>query len=107
MQYIGGTFRTVAANVDRDLIQIIAVELVNKNIIFNKPSSQGLGSNFIVNAKENSKVTNATIANENVNSNSNIISDSHRSLSNAPDKIHADNIEKKIRSKILLLQMEN
>ena len=33
MQYIGGTFRTVAANVERDFIQIIAMELVNKNII--------------------------------------------------------------------------
>ena len=33
MQYIGRTFRTVAANVERDFIQIIAVELVNKNII--------------------------------------------------------------------------
>ena len=33
MQYIGRTFRTVAANVEREFIQIIAVELVNKNII--------------------------------------------------------------------------
>ena len=33
MQYIGRTFRTVTANVERDFIQIIAVELVNKNII--------------------------------------------------------------------------
>ena len=85
---------TVAANVDRDFIEIIVVELVNKTIIFNKPTAQGIGSYFIVNAKE---LTNSTIANENLNLNlnSNISSDSHRSSSNAPDKIHADKIEKR------------
>ena len=60
-----------------------------------------LDSYFIVNAKENSEVTNSTIANENVNSNSTISSDINKSLSNenTPDKIHADNIEKKKKKK--------
>ena len=48
-----------------DFIETIAVEIVNKNIIFNKPTVQALDSYFIVSAKENSNVTNSTIANEN------------------------------------------
>ena len=48
MQYI------VATNVDRDFIEPVVEELANKNIIFNKPTVQGLDSCFIVNAKENS-----------------------------------------------------
>ena len=85
--------KTVVTNVDRDFIESIAVELVNKNLIFNKPTAQGLDSYFIVNIKENPEVT---FANENVKSNSSITSDSHKSSSNenTPDKIHPDNIEK-------------
>ena len=85
------------AIVDRNFIETIVGELVNKNIIFNKPTAQGLDSYFIVNAKENSEVANSTIANENVISNSNISSDINKSSSNENtlDKIHADNIEKK------------
>ena len=48
MQYI------VATNVDRDFIEPVVEELANKNIIFNKPTVQGLDSCFIVNTKENS-----------------------------------------------------
>ena len=55
--------KNVATNVDRDFIEISIVDLVNKNIIFNKPTAQGLGSYFIVNAKENSEVTDSTIGN--------------------------------------------
>ena len=84
--------KIVATNVDRDFIETI-VELDNKNMIFN---NYGLDPYFIVNAKENSDVTNSTIANENVNSNSNIRSDINKSSSNenTPDKIHTDNTEK-------------
>ena len=87
---------TVVTNVDRDFIESIAVELVNKNLIFNKPTAQGLDSYFIVNIKENSEVMNSTFANENVKLNSSITSDSHKSSSNenTTDKIHPDNIEK-------------
>ena len=68
------------------------MELVNKNIIFNKPKTQGLDSYCIVHAKENSELTDVTIANKNVN----ISPDINKSSSNenTPDKIHADNIEK-------------
>ena len=85
------------AIVDRNFIETIVGKLVNKNIICNKPTAQGLDSYFIVNAKENSEVANSTIANENVISNSNISSDINKSSSNENtlDKIHADNIEKK------------
>ena len=81
---------------DRNFIETIVGKVVNKNIIFNKPTAQGLDSYFIVNAKENSEVANSTIANENVISNSNISSDINKSSSNENtlDKIHADNIEK-------------
>ena len=87
---------TVATYVDRDFIETVAVEPVNKNIIFHKLKAQGLDSYFIVNAKENSEVINTTIANEKVNSNSNISSDINKSSSNenTPDKTHADNAEK-------------
>ena len=86
----------MATNVDRDFIETIAVERFNKNIIFNKQTVQDFDSLLIVNVKENSKVTNSTIVNENVNSNSNISSDINKSSSNeyAPNKILADNIEK-------------
>ena len=47
----------VATNVDRDFIETIVVELINKDMIFNKPTAQGLDSYFIVNAKENPEVT--------------------------------------------------
>ena len=53
--------KTMATNVDRDFTEAIVVELVNKNIIFSKPTVQGLDSYFIVNAKEISGVTNFTI----------------------------------------------
>ena len=53
--------KTVATNVDRHFIETIVVELVDKNIIFNEPSVQGLDSYFIVNANENSEVTNSTM----------------------------------------------
>ena len=87
---------TVATKVDRDFIETVVVEPVNKNITFHKPKVQGLDSYFIVNAKENSEVMNSTIANENVNSNSNISSDINKSSSNenTPGKTHADNIKK-------------
>ena len=45
--------KTVATNVDRDFIETIVVELVNKSIIFNKPAVQGLDLYVIVNGKEN------------------------------------------------------
>ena len=50
----------------------------------------------IINANRNSEVTNSAIANENINSNSNISSDINKSSSNetTPDKIHTDNIKK-------------
>ena len=88
--------KTVATNLDRDFIETIVVELVNKSIIFNKPAVQGLDLYVIVNGKENLEVTNSAIANENINSNSNISSDINKSSSNenTPDKIHADNTEK-------------
>ena len=54
------------------------MEVVNKNVIFNKPTMQGLDSYVTVNAKKNSEVTNSTIANENVNSNSNISPDTNK-----------------------------
>ena len=82
----------MATNVDRDLIESISVNLVNKTVIFNKPTPQGLESYFIVSIKENSEVKNSTFAYENVNWNSNNTSDS-RSKENNPDKIHADNID--------------
>ena len=63
----------------RDFIETIVVEVVNKKTIFNKPTVQGLDSYFIIYVKENSEVLNSTIANENVNSNSNIISDINES----------------------------
>ena len=58
------------------------MELVKKNIIFNKPTAQGLDSYFIVNAKENSDITDSTIGNENLDSNSNISSDIKRTSNN-------------------------
>ena len=45
----------MATNVDRDFIETIAVELVNKSIIFTKPTEQGLDSYFAVNAKKSRK----------------------------------------------------
>ena len=53
--------KNVATSVDRDFIETIVMDLVNKNIIFNKLTAQDLDSYFIVNAKENSEVTNSTI----------------------------------------------
>ena len=53
----------MATYVDRDFTETIVVDLANKNIIFNKLTRQGLDSYFIVNAKENSEVTNSTIGN--------------------------------------------
>ena len=63
----------------RDFIETIVVEVVNKKTIFNKPTVQGLDSYFIIYVKENPEILNSTIANENVNSNSNIISDINES----------------------------
>ena len=81
--------KNVATNVDRDFIETITVELVKK--IFNGPTAQGLDSYFIVNAKENSEVTDSTIGNENVDSNSNISSDINKTSSNGNTEI-IDNI---------------
>ena len=80
----------MATKVDRDFIETIIVELVKKNI-FNKPTVQGLDSYFIVNAKENLEVTDSTIGNENVDSNSNISSDINKTWSNENTEI-IDNI---------------
>ena len=52
---------------------------------------QGLDSYFIVNAKENSEVTESTIGNENVDSNSNVSSDINKTSSNENTEI-IDNI---------------
>ena len=38
--------KTVATNVGRDFIESIAVKLLNKNLIFNKPTVQGIDSLF-------------------------------------------------------------
>ena len=83
--------KNAAANVDRDFIEAIIIGLAKKNIIFNKPTVQGLDSYFIVNAKENSEVTESTIGNENVDSNSNISSDINKTSSNENTEI-IDNI---------------
>ena len=56
--------KTVATNVDRDFIESIAVKLLNKKLIFNKPTVQGLDSYFIVNIEENYEVKNSTFAYE-------------------------------------------
>ena len=77
----------MATNVGRDFIETIVVELVYKNIIFNKPTVQDLGLYFIVNAKENSEVTKSSIANENADSNSIISSDINKSPSNKNTEI--------------------
>ena len=45
----------MATNVDRDFIETIAVELVNKSMIFTKLTEQGLDSYFAVNAKKSRK----------------------------------------------------
>ena len=81
----------MTSTIDRDFTELIIVELVNKNIIFNKPTAQGLNSYFIVNAKENSEVTDTTIGNENVGSNSSISSDINKLSSNKNTEI-VDNI---------------
>ena len=44
--------KNVATNVERYFIETIVGDLVNKNIIFNKPTTQGLDSDFIVIAKK-------------------------------------------------------
>ena len=108
--YIDAMYRyvsnNVATNVDIDFTETIVVELLNKNIKFNKTTAQDLDSYFIADANENSEVTISTnensevtistIINENVNSNSNINSDINKPSSNenTADKIHTDNIEK-------------
>ena len=69
--------KTVATNVDRDFIETVVVALANKDIIFKKPTPQGLDSFFIVNAEENLEVMNSTIADENVNSSSSILMLTH------------------------------
>ena len=94
----------MTTNVDRDVIETIVVEVVYKNIIFNKPTVQYLGLYFIVNAKENSEVTKSSVANENVDSNSIISSDINKSPSNENTEI-ADNISPPLshNSSILLL----
>ena len=108
--YIDAMYRyvsnNVATNIDIDFTETIVVELLNKNIKFNKTTAQDLDSYFIADANENSEVTISTnensevtistIINENVNSNSNINSDINKPSSNenTADKIHTDNIEK-------------
>ena len=81
----------MASNVGRIFIKTIAVELVSKNIIFNKPTAHGLDSYFIINAKWNSEVTDTTSTNNNVDSSSNISSDINKSSSNENTEV-ADNI---------------
>ena len=81
----------MATNVDRDFIETIAVELVNKSIIFTKPTEQGLDSYFAVNAKENSEVTDSNIGDENVDSSSNISFGINKTSSNENTEI-IDNI---------------
>ena len=49
--------------------------------MFNKPTVQDLDSYFIIHVKENSEVMNFTIANESVNSDSNITPDINESSS--------------------------
>ena len=49
--------------------------------MFSKPTVQHLDSYFIIHVKENSEVMNFTIANENVNSDSNITPDINESSS--------------------------
>ena len=83
--------KNVATNVERNFIETIIVELVKKYIIFNKPIAQGLDSYFIVNAKDNSEVTDSNIGNGNVDSSSNISSDINKTSSNENTKI-IDNI---------------
>ena len=61
--------KTVVTNVERDFTETTVEEVVNKNIIFNKRTVQGLDSYFIVNCKKNLDITNPAFANENVNSN--------------------------------------
>ena len=118
--YIDAMYRyvsnNVATNVDIDFTETIVVELLNKNIKFNKTTAQDLDSYFVgdanensevtistnensevtISTNENSEVTISTIINENVNSNSNINSDINKPSSNenTADKIHTDNIEK-------------
>ena len=65
----------VTTNERRDFIETIVKSLLTKNLIFNKPTVQPLDSYFIIHVKENSEVMNFTIANENVNSDSNITPD--------------------------------
>ena len=81
----------MASNVGRIFIKTIVVELVSKNIIFNKPTAHGLDSYFIINAKWNSEVTDTTSTNNNVDSSSNISSDINKSSSNENTEV-ADNI---------------
>ena len=81
----------MATNVDRDFIETIAVELVNKSMIFTKPTEQGLDSYFAVNAKENSEVTDSNIGDENVDSSSNISFGINKTSSNENTEI-IDNI---------------
>ena len=81
----------MASNVDRIFIETIVVELVSKNIIFNKPTAHGLDSYFIINAKWNSEVTDTTSTNKNVDSSSNISSNINKSSSNENTEV-ADNI---------------
>ena len=81
----------MATNVDRDFIETIAVELVNKSIIFTKPTEQGLDSYFAVNAKENPEVTDSNIGDENVDSSSNISFGINKTSSNENTEI-IDNI---------------
>ena len=81
----------MASNVGRIFIETIVVELVSKNIIFNKPTAHGLDSYFIINAKWNSEVTDTTSTNKNVDSSSNISSNINKSSSNENKEV-ADNI---------------
>ena len=88
--------RTVATNVGTVFIETTVAELVNKNLISNKPTAEGLDSYFIfiINAKENSEVMNSATANKNLNSNSNITSDINKSSSKTPNETHDVTIEK-------------
>ena len=78
-RYVSRTEATT--NEGRNFIDLLQWSLLTKKLIFNKPTVQGLDSYFIINVKENSEIINSIIANENINSDSNITSDINDSSS--------------------------
>ena len=78
-RYVSRTEATT--NEGRNFIDLLQWSLLTKKLIFIKPTVQGLDSYFIINVKENSEIINSIIANENINSDSNITSDINDSSS--------------------------